>query len=135
MAGLALLSFVTASTPYPLYGVLLAITGTGIGLAMAPLSGLMVHALPPTHAGVGSGLNSTTRELGSALGVAVLSTILATRFARRLPAPLRHLPGAPGQAVRHSITTALQYAAQTSSGAARACLVGGIHDAHQHPKK
>ena len=105
-AGLALLSFATAATPYPVYGLMLAVVSLGMGLAMPPLSGMIVHALPPSHAGVGSGLNSTTRELGSALGVAVFGTVLTARFASHLPGHVRNLPGA-GQ----SITTALRYAA------------------------
>jgi EmrB/QacA subfamily drug resistance transporter len=76
VAGLTLLSLATAATPYWAYGLLLALVSAGMGLAMPPLSGMIVHALPPSHAGVASGLNSTARELGSALGVAVLGTIL-----------------------------------------------------------
>lgn len=77
---------------------------------MPPLSGMIVHALPPSHAGVSSGLNSTTRELGSALGVAVLGTILTARFAGNLPTSLQNVPGATGAAIRQSVTSALRYA-------------------------
>jgi EmrB/QacA subfamily drug resistance transporter len=128
-AGLVLLSFATAATPYPLYGLLLAIIGGGMGLAMPPLSGMIVHALPPSHAGVSSGLNSTTREIGSALGVAVLSTVLTTRFASHLPAALRNVPGAEGQAIKHSITSALHYAASAPDPAVRAHLLDATRDA------
>ena len=128
-AGIALLSFATAATPYPVYGLLLAVVSGGMGLAMPPLSGMMVHALPPSHAGVGSGLNSTTREFGSALGVAVLSTILTSRFASHLPAALRNVPGARGQAIRQSITAALQYARSAPDPAVRAQLIDGTRDA------
>lgn len=125
-AGVALLSFATASTPYPLYGLLLALVGGGMGLAMPPLSGMIVHSLPPSHAGVGSGLNSTARELGSALGVAVLSTVLTTRFTDHLPAALRNVPGAKGQAIRHSVTAALDYASASPDSAH---LLRGTRDA------
>jgi EmrB/QacA subfamily drug resistance transporter len=128
-AALALMSFATAATPYALYGVLLALVGGGCGLALAPLSGMIVHALPPSHAGVSSGLNSTTRELGSALGVAALSTILTARFASHLPAALRALPGTRGQAVRQSITAALAYAGTAPRPALRAHLLDGTRDA------
>jgi EmrB/QacA subfamily drug resistance transporter len=128
-AGLLLLSFETAGTPYVLYALMLALVSAGMGLAMPPLSGMIVHAVPPSHAGVSSGLNSTTRELGSALGVAVLSTILSTRFASHLPAALRDLPGAEGAAVRHSVTAALSYATSTASPSMRAQLVHGTHAA------
>jgi len=128
-AGIALLSFATAATPYPLYGLLLAVVSGGLGLAMPPLSGMIVHALPPSHAGVGSGLNSTTREFGSALGVAVLSTILTSRFASHLPAALRNVPGPKGQAIRQSITAALQYARSVPDPALRTQLIDGTRDA------
>jgi EmrB/QacA subfamily drug resistance transporter len=82
---IGLLSLASADTPYPIYGLLLALVGGGMGLAMPPLSGMVVHAVPASHAGVGAGLNSTTRELGSALGVAVLSTFLSTGFSDHLP--------------------------------------------------
>jgi EmrB/QacA subfamily drug resistance transporter len=128
-AGLALLSLATAATPYPPYGLLLALVGAGMGLAMPPLSGMIVHALPPTHAGASSGLNSTTRELGSALGVAVLSTILTARFATHLPAALRNVPGARGQAIRQSVTSALRYAASAPQPAVREHLLLATRDA------
>lgn len=127
--GIALLSFASEATPYPLYGLLLAIVGGGSGLALPLLSGMIVHALPPSHAGISSGLNSVTRELGSALGVGVLSTILATRFANHLPAPLQNLPGANGQAVKHSITAALQYATRISDPNIRTYLLHATRDA------
>jgi EmrB/QacA subfamily drug resistance transporter len=127
--GIAGLSFATASTPYLLYGVLLAVVSGGMGLAMPPLSGMIVHALPPSHAGVSSGLNSTTREFGSALGVAVLGTVLTARFADNLPAALRNVPGAAGAEIRHSVTAALQYAGSVPDPAVRAQLVSGTRDA------
>jgi len=128
-AGIALLSFATATTPYALYGLLLAFVSGGMGLAMPPLSGMIVHALPPSHAGVGSGLNSTTREFGSALGVAVLSTVLNSRFASHLPAVMRNVPGPAGQEIRQSITAALQYAASNPNPVLRAQLIDGTRDA------
>jgi EmrB/QacA subfamily drug resistance transporter len=128
-AGLVALSFATAATPYPLYGLLLAVVSGGMGLAMPLLSGMMVHSLPPSHAGVSSGLNSTTREFGSALGVAVFSTILTARFASHLPAALKRVTGAQGQAIRSSITSALHYAASVPDPAVRAHLISGTRDA------
>jgi hypothetical protein len=100
----------------------------GIVALFFALFGLF-YSLPPSHAGVSSGLNSTTREFGSALGVAVFSTILTARFASHLPATLARVPGAQGQAIRHSITSALHYAAATPDPAVRAHLVSGTRDA------
>ena len=55
-------SFSTAGTPYALYAVMLRVVSAGMGLAMPPLSAMMVRALPATHAGVSPGLNGTTRR-------------------------------------------------------------------------
>ena len=122
-AGLFLLSLWTVGTPYPGYALMLAMISGGTGLAMPPLSVMIVRALPPGHAGVSSGLNSTARELGSALGVAVLSTILTTRFASHLPGALQHVPGPQGTAIRHSITAALGYATSATNPDTQAQLV------------
>jgi MFS family permease len=84
-AGLALLSLATAATPYPLYAVYLVVMSAGMGLAMPPLSSLVVTAVPREKAGLGSGLNGAAREVGSALGVAVFGSVFASRFAARTP--------------------------------------------------
>jgi len=127
--GLFLLSLETAGTPYPVYALMLILVSAGMGLAMPSLSAMIVQALPPSHAGVSSGLNSTTRELGSAIGVAVLSTILTTRFASHLPAALQHVPGVRGATIRHSITAALGYANSATNPDARAQLVHATYAA------
>ena len=59
----------------------------------------------------------------------MFSTILTARFASHLPATLAHVSGPQGQAIRHSITSALQYAAATPDPAVRAHLVSGTRAA------
>jgi hypothetical protein len=48
-----------------------------MGLAGAPATESIMSALPPARANVGSAVNDATRELGGALGVAVVGSILA----------------------------------------------------------
>jgi hypothetical protein len=48
-------------------------------------------SLPPSKAGVGSAMNDTTRQLGGALGVAVLGSVLATTYRPGIAARLAHL--------------------------------------------
>jgi MFS family permease len=79
-AGLGLLSLADAGTPYALYACFLLVVAAGMGLCAPSLSGAILSSLPPGKAGAGAGLNSAARELGSALGVAVVGTVLAARF-------------------------------------------------------
>ncbi|WP_412538874.1 MFS transporter [Longispora sp. K20-0274] len=78
VVGLLALSTAGRGTPYPLYLVFLLVMAAGMGLAMPALSGGIIGALPPTRAGLGSGLNGAAREIGSALGVATIGTALNT---------------------------------------------------------
>ncbi|MFF4341347.1 MFS transporter [Kitasatospora sp. NPDC001540] len=76
VAGLGAFSFVGAGTPYALYLLCPALALAGIGLALPPLSGGLMAALPADRAGTGSGLNGAAREVGSAVGVAAMGTAL-----------------------------------------------------------
>ena len=87
-AGLFTASLVDAATPYAWYAAAVVLTATGCGLATPPLSHGIMAALPDGRAGLGSGLQSVTRELGSALGVAVVGSVVNSRFAAGLPAAL-----------------------------------------------
>ena len=87
--GLASLSFVSASTSYVTYGLALVLVAAGMGLSVPSLSTGIVTSLPPEQAGVGSGINSAVREIGAALGVAVVGSVLASRFQHSLPANLQ----------------------------------------------
>ena len=79
----------TAGSAYPVYAVWLVVFGVGFALALPSLTAEITAALPREQAGVGAGLQSTTRELGSALGVAVVGTLLTSHFVGSLPAGAR----------------------------------------------
>ena len=61
----------------------------GFGITLPLVSAAIVTATPPRLAGLGSGLQGATRELGSALGVAIVGTVLTASFAVHAPAALR----------------------------------------------
>ncbi|MFD7663748.1 MFS transporter [Streptomyces sp. NPDC059788] len=88
-AGLFGLSFATAM-PYPAYAAALFVIGLGIMLAGPCLTAEIAAGLPVEQAGIAGGLQSATRELGSALGVAVVGTIVTAGFTHHLPAGLGH---------------------------------------------
>ncbi|KUL35220.1 MFS transporter [Streptomyces sp. NRRL F-4489] len=79
--GLLLLSTAGAGTPYLVYLAYLLLMSVGAGLAMPTLSHAIVASVPPHQAGVGSGLQGAARELGAALGIAVVGTVLSVRYA------------------------------------------------------
>ncbi len=56
----------------------LFIYGIGVGMATAQLTGVIMVDVPPAMSGQGSGTQSTARQVGSALGIAVLGTMLFT---------------------------------------------------------
>lgn len=78
--GLLLVATVDAGTPYPLYAFYLLVLSIGTGLCAPSLTLTVVAELPAHQAGLGSGLNTAAREIGAALGVAVVGTVLASRF-------------------------------------------------------
>lgn len=78
--GLLLVATVDAGTPYPLYACYLLALSIGTGLCAPSLTLTVVAELPAHQAGLGSGLNTAAREIGAALGVAVVGTVLASRF-------------------------------------------------------
>ncbi|MFB6503172.1 MULTISPECIES: MFS transporter [unclassified Streptomyces] len=94
LTGAGLLGLSYASTmAYPVYAAGLFVIGLGIMLAAPCLTAQIASALPVERAGITGGLQSATRELGSALGVAVVGTILTAGFTHHLPADLsRHAP-------------------------------------------
>jgi hypothetical protein len=55
------------------------LTGTGVGLALGTLVAAGVQALPANRAATGSALVNSFRQISSAVGVAILVTILGTR--------------------------------------------------------
>jgi EmrB/QacA subfamily drug resistance transporter len=76
--GLAIAATLTTSTGYGRLGIALLFMGAGMGLAGAPATESIMGSLPPARANIGSAVNDTTRELGGALGVAVVGSIVSS---------------------------------------------------------
>ncbi|MGO1487314.1 MAG: MFS transporter [Arachnia sp.] len=74
---------------------LLFIYGVGVGLATAQLTGVVLVDVPVERSGQGSGTQSTARQVGSALGIAVLGTILFTTLGTRLESALEAMAQLP----------------------------------------
>jgi len=99
-ASFGLLTTVSAGTGFAVPAIALGLLGLGAGVAMPAAAGALMSTIPAEQAGVGSALNDTIQQAGTALGVAILGSLLAGGFARHLPARV------PAQA-RGSIARAL----------------------------
>jgi EmrB/QacA subfamily drug resistance transporter len=109
-----LLSTISASTTFTVAAIALGLLGLGAGIAMPAAVNALMSTIPTDQAGVGSALNDTIQQSGSALGVAILGSLLASGFTRAMPA------GAPAQA-KQSIAGALAIgAAHGDAGLIRA---------------
>ena len=78
--GFAVLTSLTTGTPYLVVGVAFAVLGAGMGITAAPATGEIMSSVPLSKAGVGSAVNDTTRELGGALGIALLGSIANSAY-------------------------------------------------------
>ena len=97
---------VSLDDSYVVYAGWLVVAGIGTTLALPTLTIAIGTALPREQAGVAGGLQSTTRELGSALGVAVVGTILSSRFAHLLSTDLGLRDGASPPTVGGALAVA-----------------------------
>ncbi|MCU1457303.1 MAG: Drug resistance transporter, EmrB/QacA subfamily [Actinomycetia bacterium] len=94
------------------------IYGAGLGLTVAPCTESIMGSLPKERAGVGSAVNDTTRQVGGALGVAILGSILAARY-HSLVAGASGVPAAVKARAHDSIGKAIEAAKGTHAATAR----------------
>jgi MFS family permease len=78
--GTLLLAVVSASSDWTALLPGLLITGVGVGLSTPMLMSAALASVPPQRAGMASGALNTARQLGYALGIAVLGTIFQSHF-------------------------------------------------------
>ncbi len=125
-AGLLLLIGAQVDTPYPYIALSMVVLASGMGVAMAPLTASIMGSIPLGKSGVGSAVNDTTRELGGALGVAVLGSLLQSAYSAKI-GDLEAVPEPVRDVARRSLGAALQAAerlGQTDPDAARQLVDG-----------
>ena len=123
-AGLMVLSRIGTDSPYLLMLAGLVPLGIGMGAAMTPATSAITEALPLAQQGVGSALNDLSREVGGALGTAVIGSVVTAVYRTSL-----ELPGAPAPVVdqaRASFAVAI-HAGGSTGAQARDAFVNGIH--------
>lgn len=77
----------------------LFVYGVGVGLATAQLTSVILVEVPPRNSGQASGMQSTFRQIGSAFGIALVGTVLATSLGALSASRLAGVAGLPPAAV------------------------------------
>src|SRR5205807_968654 len=129
--GLAYLGTSTAGSGYGHIFISLLLLGIGIGFAIAPATESIMGSLPVEKAGVGSAMNDTTRQVGGALGVAILGSVFSSAYAARLAPALTGFPTAVAKAGSQSLGAALALAQRIPGGAGQA-LTRAARDSFVH---
>src|SRR4051812_24977604 len=104
--GLVIASRLQVDSGYGLVALAFVVMALGFALTMPPSTASILSSLPMGKQGVGSAVNDTTRELGGALGVAVLGSVFATRYTSALGS-LARLPKAAQDAAKSSVGGAI----------------------------
>ena len=101
-AGLVMLSQVHLATGYAFVAAGLALCGLGTGASISAAMNAVMAAAGGDEAGIGASLNSALRQVGGAITVAVLGSVLSTTYARDLRPALAALPARDAAAARAS---------------------------------
>ncbi|MEU9362612.1 MFS transporter [Streptomyces sp. NPDC048301] len=84
--------------------------GAGMGLSMTPSTEAITSSLPRAEQGVASALNDVTRELGTALGVAMLGALVANGYRGAIDGRLDGVPAGAADTAREGVANALEAA-------------------------
>jgi EmrB/QacA subfamily drug resistance transporter len=111
--------------------------GIGVGLINPPLASTAIAVVPPRQAGMGSGINSTFRQVGIATGIAALGSIFTSSVRSHVASGLHALHGGGAQTISTAIANGqakqaiAQVPAQARAGVAevaRASFVAGLNE-------
>jgi EmrB/QacA subfamily drug resistance transporter len=108
--GLLSLSTLTVDSHYwPDVILRMMVMAAGMSLTMAPATESIMSSLPLGKAGVGSAVNDTTRQVGGAMGVAIIGSVLSSIYASKMGDFLTANPikGANAAGIKESLGAAL----------------------------
>ena len=130
-AGIGTFARATAASGYDLVALAMILGGLGMGLSITPATDSVMGAVPREQAGVGSAMNDTTREVGGALGIAIMGSILSTSFNHALAPVTAQLPPQAATVAHDSIGGAFVVAQQLGGNTGQLILTtarsGFIH--------
>jgi fucose permease len=101
--GFVVISQVEVGLTYWLFASGLVLFAAGMALAGTPATTAITASLPPSKQGVASAVNDTARELGSALGIAILGSVLNQQYRDAMAEAVKGLPAQAAEAAQRSI--------------------------------
>ena len=123
-AALAILAQLGSNSSYWILAVGLLVLGAGMGAAMTPATSAITSALPQEQQGVASAMNDLSREVGGALGIAVIGSIMTAIYRGHLA--VTGVPAAVLDRARDSLAAASRIGGLVSAQANTA-FIDGIH--------
>ena len=135
LVSLALIGLLFLQLDTPIWMLLVAffVFGFGMGNVIAPASTVMQNVLPLARAGAGSAVQNTVRQVGGALGVAIIGTVLATQYAANLKGSLTQLPSqfpdAAKQAAAESVIATVGVLNQAEASGLPATIANSVREA------
>jgi EmrB/QacA subfamily drug resistance transporter len=126
-AALVALTALGTESTYPAMLPALMAIGAGIALAMTPGTNAIVAALPPEKQGVASAVNDAAREIGSALGIAILGSAFNAGYRHDIADAVSGLPAEATDVIKGSPAGAMAVAGQL--GPAGAAVVSAAREA------
>ncbi len=93
---------------YGKFVIAMCLSALGMGFTMSPATNSVLGSIPVSQSGVGSAMNNATRQVGAALGVAVLGTVLNSTYLAKINAVKwpAQLPAQALEAIRNSVQEA-----------------------------
>jgi EmrB/QacA subfamily drug resistance transporter len=116
-------AFWQPDTPVWLVAAFFFVLPLGMGNVMAPGTAAVMSAVPQEKAGVGSAMNDVNRQVGGALGVAVIGSVSSSIYSSQVESATTGLPHGAAEAATDSVGGAAAVAAQLSGGAGDALAV------------
>jgi EmrB/QacA subfamily drug resistance transporter len=116
--------------------ILLLMQGIGLANVVAPATNSILSVVPQAKAGAGAAVNNTVRQVGGALGVAVIGTVLASTYGSHLGSAANQLPPQVRATAQESIGATQQILAKSPpklrarvEPAANDAYITSLHDA------
>ncbi|MGI9623682.1 MAG: MFS transporter [Acidimicrobiales bacterium] len=113
--GFVVMSQLDVETAYGVAALGMVLMAGGMALLMPAASEAIVSSVPPSKAGVGSAWNDSTREIGGALGIAVMGTLLASGYRSSIEDSASGFGEEAAESIEEGIGPTLRIAAEEQS--------------------